>query len=69
MDCTQARELMSAFYDCELEDNLRAQVQQHLEACEECQHEIAGFRRLSDLASARSTPPPSSDLWSKSKTD
>lgn len=43
--------LLSAFVDRELKDDVRHQVEEHLEACEECSGVLENFRRLKSAGS------------------
>ncbi len=63
MNCTQARELMSGYFDGELPEEQRAVMASHFELCESCHKEIDIFQQLSALAKATPTPVVAQDTW------
>lgn len=65
MNCDEVKNLMSAYFDGELSDEVREQVQQHVEGCADCRKELDGFSRLSQLASSATVSPPSAELWKR----
>ncbi len=68
MNCTDAIELLSAYYDGELDEVLRASVTDHLGQCADCQQVLGGFEQLSQLAGALTDPTPSEQLWERIET-
>lgn len=65
MDCTEVKELLSAYFDDELVSEKRTAVSEHLAGCDECSSELAGFERLSDMARDLDTPIPPPQMWSQ----
>ena len=63
MDCPEVKELLSAYYDDELTSGQRTAVAEHLAGCDECAHELEGFRRLSALAERLAQPEPPARIW------
>ena len=63
MNCSDTRDLLSAFYDNELSVERRADVSAHLATCADCARTIASFNGLSAMAAALSHPDPPSDMW------
>ncbi len=63
MDCSDVKELLSAYHDDELPSDKRAAVAQHLEGCEPCAQELEGFRSLSAIAESLTHPEPPARLW------
>ena len=63
MDCPEVKELLSAYYDDELTSGQRTAVAEHLACCDECAHELEGFRRLSALAERLAQPEPPARIW------
>lgn len=65
MNCTEVKELLSAYFDRELSCELHDQVRQHVTDCSDCRKELAGFERLSTLATKSTISPPSVGLWNR----
>ncbi|MCA9038485.1 MAG: zf-HC2 domain-containing protein [Planctomycetaceae bacterium] len=65
MNCTDVKDLLSAYFDGELSDELHLQVRRHVGGCSECSKELDGFGRLSQLASGSTVSPPSAELWTR----
>lgn len=65
MDCSSARQHLSAFHDGELLPELRAAVAEHVAGCHECARSLGDFRELSRAAAELTTPAISSsaDIW------
>jgi len=63
MNCPETQELLSAYYDDELTDDVRTRVSEHLDRCSECAKQLAEFEHLSALAVSCSTPTPPTHLW------
>ncbi|MGD9853622.1 MAG: zf-HC2 domain-containing protein [Planctomycetaceae bacterium] len=69
MNCSEAKTLISAYYDGELADDLRARVSEHLDQCADCSQELRGFERLSWIAHTLSSPTPPKHLWKRIETE
>ncbi len=65
MSCSEAQDLMSAFYDGELPDDLRSRVSKHLDHCSACAKELAGFESLTAVVGALSEPSAPPEIWSQ----
>lgn len=63
MDCSETKELLSAYYDGELSSSERTAVANHVAACEDCAHILEGFRRLSTMAEVLTQPEPPARIW------
>jgi hypothetical protein len=63
MDCSQVKNLLSAFYDDELAADEQTAVAGHLGACADCARELAGFQSLSVLAETEAHPEPPPHIW------
>lgn len=63
MDCSAAKELLSAYYDNELTTEMRSAVAGHLAGCDECARGLAGFQSLSTLADSLVHPDPPAQIW------
>ena len=63
MKCSQVLELLSMHYDDELAENVKTDVAAHIENCPDCTSELAGFERLSNLASGVAEPLPKEHMW------
>lgn len=68
MNCNEVKNLLSAYFDGELNGELHEQVRQHVEGCADCRKELDGFDRLSQFASSSTISPPSSELWRRIET-
>jgi hypothetical protein len=62
MNCDDARKHLSAYFDGELADELRAVVAEHLQTCAECTAALARIRSISLLAK-KLPAPAQGDLW------
>lgn len=69
MNCSEVKTLLSAYYDGELPDALRARVSEHLDHCADCSQELRGFERLSRIAGTLSSPTPPEHLWKRIETE
>ncbi len=65
MDCSEVKELLSAYYDDELSSDKRAAMNEHISACNSCARELAGFTRLSAMAKGLTHPAPSAEIWQR----
>lgn len=65
MNCSEVQERLSAYYDGELADETRSNLDEHLGGCSECFRELTVFEKLSTMASALSTPVPPQQMWSQ----
>ena len=63
MDCTEVKELLSAYFDEELASEERIAVAEHLAGCGECSSELAGFEKLSGMARELDSPMPPAQMW------
>jgi hypothetical protein len=63
MDCSAARQHLSAFHDGELAPELRASVAEHLATCDACAQRLLEVRRLSDAAAKLPGPEVPAELW------
>jgi anti-sigma factor RsiW len=63
MDCSEVKELLSAYYDGELSSDKWRGVETHLERCEDCRQVLAAFQSLSVLAQGLAEPEPPAQLW------
>lgn len=63
MNCSEVRELLSAYYDGELNEDDCASVSEHLQECAPCEAELAGFQQLSVLAGDLASPAPPDNGW------
>ncbi len=64
MNCSDAKELLSAYYDGELAEDQRSRLSEHLNGCSACAKELAGFEKLSHMAGSLTKPLPPADIWS-----
>lgn len=63
MDCFEVKEHLSAYLDDELSSDNRAALAEHLATCDECTHQLQGFRSLSAMAERLPRPePPALDI-------
>jgi anti-sigma factor RsiW len=69
MNCPDIKNLLSAYLDGELADELRADVSAHLERCPDCTHEFQGFEKLSRMASTLQSAVPPEHLWKRIETE
>ncbi len=63
MNCSEVQELLSAYFDNELEHPTQEIVSSHLNDCLQCSNELNGFESLSVLASGLKTHSVPLDLW------
>lgn len=63
MNCAEAKELLSDYYDAELSSDDRQRVETHLEHCSECSDELANFGVLSGMVQRLPNPAPSELGW------
>ncbi len=63
MDCSEVKQLLSAYYDDELSSGQRTAVAEHLAGCDDCARELEGFRNLSTLAEGLAHPEPPTHIW------
>lgn len=63
MDCQQANEILSAYYDQELSPEVKTEVAQHLAGCDQCATDLAAFGELSAMAQSLSHPVPPEPIW------
>ncbi len=65
MDCREARDLLSGYYDDELPSRLWAEVDAHVSGCARCTAEFNTLRDLSAMAAGLDQPHPPAELWSE----
>lgn len=65
MDCSDARQFLSAFCDDELAADQRGALADHLAVCSECARVLQEFRSLSAIAKELTHPEPPHQLWEK----
>jgi len=65
MNCSEVQELLSAYFDGELADDQRDRVSAHIGTCTKCAGELAGFEKLSRMASVLSEPVPTHQIWNQ----
>lgn len=63
MDCSSARQHLSAFHDGELSPDLQAAMAEHLKRCPNCARMLAEFRELSHMAAQLPSPVGPADIW------
>ena len=63
MKCSEVQEVLSAYFDNELNQDAHKDVELHLEECEHCSGELKGFKSLSRMASNLKTYPVPEMLW------
>jgi len=65
MNCVEAKELLSPYFDDELSAGLARDVKQHVEHCPACQAELASFEQLSVAVCSASPCGPAEDNWQR----
>lgn len=65
MDCSRVQQLISAFHDEELSEQVRAEVSRHLASCGQCAEELSHLERISEAAFQLETPKIPTDLWNR----
>ncbi|NOX55599.1 MAG: anti-sigma factor [Planctomycetes bacterium] len=65
MDCSKTEQLLSRYYDNELEGQERTAVSQHLAACARCARRAEEFRSLSEMVQRLPDPVPPAGLWAR----
>jgi hypothetical protein len=68
MDCSSARQHLSAFHDGELPPDIQAAVAKHLDGCAECARRRAEFQEVSQTAAELPTPRVPADIWPQIET-
>ncbi len=63
MRCQDATELLSAYFDEELNDSDAARVRQHVQTCQRCQTELQSFERIHVLAGQFQEPKIAAPSW------
>jgi anti-sigma factor RsiW len=64
--CVECQDLINAYLDGELEEQLRTGLESHLDGCSDCSHKVADLR--SSLGQLQETFPdqvPPAELWAK----
>lgn len=65
MNCVEAQERLSAFFDGELPSPEQESVADHIESCAICAKEFERFEKLSQMASKLRSPEPPAGLWNE----
>jgi len=65
MDCSTVRELLSAFYDGELQGEQKTRVSEHLICCSDCAQRLAMFENLSAMTAGLAYVAPPEHIWSE----
>ncbi len=63
IECSQARERLSHYYDNEVAPDVSAAVAAHLARCTHCAEELKQFRALTDIAASWLEVEPPAQLW------
>jgi predicted anti-sigma-YlaC factor YlaD len=63
MNCTEAQELLSAYHDGELPEEVRVDVDAHVHECNACAGEVESFRKLSAMAGELTDPQTPESVW------
>jgi anti-sigma factor RsiW len=63
MDCSEVKQLLSAYYDDELSSGQRTAVAEHLSGCADCSRELEGFHSLSAMTEGLAHPEPPAHIW------
>ncbi len=65
MNCEEAQERLSAYFDGELPSPVQVSVADHIKSCAICARELEGFEKLSQIASGLGRPEPPAGLWNE----
>ncbi|MGN6134091.1 MAG: anti-sigma factor family protein [Aureliella sp.] len=65
LKCEQVQELLSSFYDGELDQARSEEVHQHVLQCSDCRYELECFCQLSSLVGFATTPAPAAEGWNR----
>lgn len=63
MKCEEARPLMMALLDGEIEEAQRKDLERHLARCYACAKELEGFRQLKEVTEGVTLMEPESRIW------
>lgn len=63
MDHTKIKELISSYYDKELDEEQRKTVEKHLEECPECSQEFEEMGKFEEVMSKMELKKPPKDVW------
>jgi len=63
MKCEEARPLMMALLDGEIEEADRKSLERHLQGCYACAKELEGFRQLKELTEGVTLMEPETRVW------
>lgn len=63
MNCSEVQPLLSAYFDEELSDEVRDEVDKHLVWCDVCADEMERFERLSAMTGHLDTPAAPERIW------
>jgi len=67
MRCKKAKKLISDYIDGELDSFLRSSLEEHLEACEECQKFMEEYKSITQTAQELEAGSPSPYVWTRIK--
>jgi hypothetical protein len=65
MNCSQTKEMLSAYLDAELPATVRGLVLHHLEACASCSEELHSFTDMSVMARSLLQPALPPEIWDR----
>jgi len=63
MDCLEAQEVLSSYYDDEISDEMRSSLAEHVDSCRHCGEELSVFPKLSALVRDLDDPEPPDYIW------
>ena len=63
INCSKAKELLSSFYDGELDDDQQLAISNHVECCESCSSELSGYAVLSNECNKIEDVSPPAAMW------
>jgi len=63
MDHKEIKELISSYYDKELDEEQRKTVEKHLEECPECRKEFEEMGKFEEVMSKMELKKPPKDVW------
>jgi hypothetical protein len=65
MNCSEAQELLSMFYDEQLPPDVQAPVAEHVDRCAQCARQLSGCKELSTMTERLGQPQAPADLWTR----
>ena len=63
MNCTDAQQHLSAYYDDELTEDVRLRVSAHVQSCVACARELEHMQQLSNMVSTLVNPSTPPAIW------